>query len=322
MNLIHRPRRMRQNPEIRDIVAETHFSAEQFMLPVFVCEGKGVEKKHPQLSACLTLSLDKLTTKMKEAYDLGIKSCLLFGVSEKKDATASDAFRADAIMVKAIQEIREKIPGMQIATDIALDPYTDHGHDGLFENGKIVNDPTVERLCEMSLLHARAGAHILAPSDMMDGRVEAIRTTLDQENFEDHLILAYTAKYASALYGPFRDTLGAKPIGDKKSYQMDPRNIREALRELELDLSEGADMVMVKPATWYLDVIRAFAERSPVPVVAYHVSGECALLEQGAKAGLFDFERALFESMHSLFRAGSDLVATYYAIEIARILRK
>jgi porphobilinogen synthase len=322
MEISHRPRRLRQNPAIRELVSETRFTASQLMLPIFVCEGRGIERKHPQLSSCFTVSVDKLTLKMKEAYSLGIKSCLIFGVSEKKDADASEAFREDAIVVRAIKEIRSCLPDIQIATDIALDPYTDHGHDGLFKDGKILNDETIERLCEMSLLHARAGAQILAPSDMMDGRVAAIRAALDHESFEDRLILAYTAKYASALYGPFRETLGANPVGDKKTYQMDPRNIREALRELDLDLSEAADMVMVKPATWYLDVIRAFKERSSVPVVSYHVSGECALLELGAKAGLFDFDRALLESMNSLFRAGSDLVATYFAIEMARQLER
>ncbi len=322
MMLIERPRRLRQNPSMREMTAETRFSAEQLIYPVFISEGSNVDRSHPQLKACRTLSLDKLIPALKEAYQAGVKSTLLFGVSEKKDAKGSEALKKDAIIVRAIKEIREKIPEMQIATDIALDPYTDHGHDGLFENGKILNDATVEVLAQMSILHAEAGAQIVAPSDMMDGRVGAIREALDESKQEDCLILAYTAKYASALYGPFRDTLGAKPQGDKKTYQMDSRNSREALRELELDLSEGADMVMVKPATLYLDIIKDFSERSPVPVVAYHVSGECALLETGAKAGLFDFERALLESMHSIFRAGADLVATYYAVDLAKILKK
>jgi len=320
MKLSNRPRRLRQNPSMREVVAETAFSASQLIFPIFLSEGKGIKKSHPQLSTCLTLSLDNVVPTLKPAFDLGIRTCLLFGVSDKKDAAGTEAFRKDALVVRAIKEIREKIPEMQIATDIALDPYTDHGHDGLFKDGIILNDASVEALCRMSLLHAEAGAQIVAPSDMMDGRVRAIREALDTGGLDQTLILSYTAKYASAMYGPFRDTLGAKPVGDKKTYQMDPRNAREALRELALDLEEGADIVMVKPATLYLDILRDFKEVSSVPVAAYHVSGECALLEAGAKAGLFEYERALFETMHAIFRAGADLVATYAAIDLARKL--
>jgi len=322
MKLTNRPRRLRQNPSLRDVVAETSFTASQLIFPIFICEGKGIKKSHPQLSTCLTLSLDQVTPTLKTAFDLGVRTCLLFGVSDKKDAKGSEALKKDALVIRAIKEIREKIPEMQIATDIALDPYTDHGHDGLYEGGIIVNDASVEALCAMSLLHAEAGAQIVAPSDMMDGRVKAIRDVLDDAGKDQTLILSYTAKYASAMYGPFRDTLGAKPVGDKKSYQMDPRNSREALRELALDLEEGADIVMVKPATLYLDILRDFKEHSTVPVAAYHVSGECALLEVGAKAGLFEYERALFENINAIFRAGADLVATYAALDLARKLQK
>jgi len=322
MKLINRPRRLRQNPSLREVVAETSFTASQLIYPIFICEGKSIKKSHPQLSSCLTLSLDQVIPTLKIAFDLGVRTCLLFGVSEKKDAKGSEALKKEALVVCAIKEIREKIPEMQIATDIALDPYTDHGHDGFFEGGEIVNDASVEALCKMSILHAEAGAQIVAPSDMMDGRVLAIRETLDEVGCENTLILSYTAKYASSMYGPFRDALRAKPVGDKKTYQMDPRNSREALRELALDLEEGADIVMVKPATLYLDILRDFKENSSVPVAAYHVSGECALLEAGAKAGLFEYERALFESIHSIFRAGADLVATYAAIDLARKLQK
>lgn len=322
MKISHRPRRLRTSPLMRDIIRETEFSASKLCMPLFVCEGKNIQTSHPQVPGILTFSVDTLLKYVEGIEQDRIPFVLLFGVTDKRDAKGSEAFNKNAPVIRAISEIRSKFPNLIIGTDIALDPYTDHGHDGLYQNGEILNDPTIEALCEMSVLHAQAGAQVLAPSDMMDGRVAAIRSALDSKGFEKNSILAYTAKYASCLYGPFRDTLNANPIGDKKTYQMDPANRREALRELELDLAEGADMVMVKPAGWYLDVISDFKAKSTVPVAAYQVSGECAMIEVGAKNGLFDRDRAILESAHAIFRAGNDILVTYFARDLARILKK
>lgn len=321
MDLSLRPRRLRQNPQIREMVAETALRVQDLMYPIFVTDGKGLQSPHRVVPGILTISIDKLPKLMKEVQDLGILSVLLFGVTQKKDARGSEALNKSGPVLSAIKLIRENFPQIQIATDIALDPYTDHGHDGIFENGSVQNDATIEVLAKMSILHAQAGAQIVAPSDMMDGRVAGIREELDDASLENTLILSYTAKYASALYGPFRETLDAKPIGDKKTYQMDYRNRREALRELELDLAEGADMVMIKPASWYQDIIADFKARSEVPVVAYHVSGEAAMIEVGAQAGLFDRDRAILECLLGIKRAGADLIATYHALDAARILK-
>lgn len=316
--LMNRPRRLRQSEAFRNLQRETRIDPTKLIYPVFVTEGSGVEQSHKDVPGIKTLSLDKLTPALKNLYSLGVQSCLIFGVSDKRDEEGSEAVNPESVVAKAISEIREKIPEMIVATDVALDPYTSHGHDGIYRNGEVLNDETVEQLVNMSLVHAQAGAQLIAPSDMMDGRVAAIRQALDDEGYEKASILAYTAKYASAFYGPFRDTLSVELEGDKKSYQMDPANRREAIRELELDISESSDIVMVKPATHYLDVISDFAERSSVPVAAYHVSGEAAMIELGAKAGLFDRERAIVESTTSIFRAGADIVATYFAEELAK----
>jgi len=321
MNLIKRPRRLRQSRQFRTLANETHIRPEKFILPLFITEGSGVRTPNRHLEEISwTFSVDEVLKYLKQLGTLPVKTILLFGVSSKRDPQGSEALNRESPVCRAISEIREKFPELCIATDIALDPYTDHGHDGLYRNGKILNDETVEVLSEMSLLHSKMGAHIVAPSDMMDGRVLSIRNHLDSESFEDVAILAYTAKYASAFYGPFRDALGSEVLGDKKSYQMNPANRKEALRELELDLAEGADIVMVKPATLYLDIIAEFRDRSQVPVAAYHVSGECALIEAGAKAGVLDRNRAILESLSCISRAGADLIATYYAVEAARLL--
>jgi porphobilinogen synthase len=304
------------------MVRETPLLSRKMILPLFLKEGAGLQIPHPQLPTVYTWSLDKLIPYLRtlNAHQLG--GVLLFGVSDKRDPNGSEALRKDNIVLQAIKEIRSTCPDLIVATDIALDPYTDHGHDGLFENGKILNDQSVQVLCEMSYLHAEAGAHIVAPSDMMDGRVLEIRESLDEGNFQDTLVLAYTAKYASCLYGPFRDILKSEVQGDKKTYQMDPANRREAMRELELDLSEGADLVMVKPAGQYLDIIADFSQVSSVPVAAYQVSGECAMIELGAKAGLFDRDRAIAESLTSIFRAGADLIVSYFAAEAPALFEK
>ncbi|PIR22132.1 MAG: porphobilinogen synthase [Deltaproteobacteria bacterium CG11_big_fil_rev_8_21_14_0_20_45_16] len=318
MNLLERPRRLRQSESIRLLVREVTIDPSKLILPLFVCEGKGIEKKNAHLPQLFTYSTDKLMVFLKSIEDAEIGTFLLFGVSDKKDSKGSEALNSDSALCHAIAEIRGKYPKAIVATDLALDPYTDHGHDGLYKNGEILNDETVEVLCQMALLHAKYGAQILAPSDMMDGRVGAIRNALDANSYKNAAILSYTAKYASCFYGPFRDTLASKVIGDKLAYQMDPSNRREAERELELDISESADIVMVKPASHYLDIISDFRDRSLVPVAAYHVSGEAAMLELGAKNGLFDRKRAIQEVTTSIFRAGADLIATYFAVELSR----
>lgn len=322
MKLLYRPRRLRMHPTIRSLVQETQFSVNQLILPLFVTDGKNIRTPNKNLEISFTLSPDQLKKYLKEISGLGIKHVLLFGVSSKRDSQGSEAFNSNGAVIQAIQEIRSHFPNLMVATDIALDPYTDHGHDGIFTNGEVLNDETVEALCKMTLLHAKAGAHMVAPSDMMDGRVAAIRKSLDQSGFKNTLILSYTAKYASCLYGPFRDALKLKKlVGDKKTYQMDPPNRREALKELKLDVCEGADIVMVKPASWYLDIISDFKRICDVPVAAYQVSGECAMIELGAKAGIFDRDRALLESCTSIFRAGADCLVTYYASLLARLLK-
>lgn len=321
MQILNRPRRLRQSPPFRSLSRETIIQPEKLMLPLFITEGKGVKSPNRNLEISFTFSVDEVLKYLESIKHHRIQSLLLFGVSSRKDPKGSEAFNRDAPVCRAIAEIREKFPQYIIATDVALDPYTDHGHDGLFENNKVLNDPTVEVLCEMSLLHAQLGAHIVAPSDMMDGRVQAIRQSLDSASCEDVGIMSYTAKYASAYYGPFRDALGSAVIGDKKTYQMDPANRLEALRELELDESEGADIVMVKPAVHYLDIISDFKSNTTLPVAAYHVSGECALIEAGAKAGIIDRQRAVEETLTSVFRAGADIIATYYAVEVCEWLK-
>lgn len=315
-----RPRRLRQTAAIRALVKETTLRPEQLIYPIFVCEGKNEESRHKLVPGIVTVSIDKLKPLLKRVQELGVKTVDLFGVVKNRDAKGSGAFDKKGPVVCAIKEIREHFPDLLIATDIALDPYTDHGHDGLYQGGKILNDETVKVLCEMSLLHAEAGAHMVSPSDMMDGRIGAIRSSLEIAGFEDTIILAYTAKYASCLYGPFRDTLNVSLKGDKKSYQMDPANRREAIRELRLDLDEGADIVMVKPALWYLDVISDFKARTDLPIAAYHVSGEAAMIEVGAAQGLFERDRAIMEALHSIRRAGADLILTYHALDAARLL--
>lgn len=318
MKLLKRPRRLRQSDTIREMVAETRYHPSQLILPVFVKEGKGLKEPLQNLPSAFTFSIDKLIEHLKNVEPLGIRSVVLFGVSDKRDANGSEALNPDGVIPKTIKEIRSQLPNFFISTDIALDPYTDHGHDGLYKDGKILNDESVEVLCKMSELHAKAGAQNVSPSDMMDGRIQAIREHLDTKSLEETTIMSYTAKYASCMYGPFRDALGAAPVSHKKTYQMDPRNRREALKELHLDLEEGADIVMVKPASLYLDIISDFKKESHVPVAAYQVSGECALLELGASQNLFDRKRAILESIHSIRRAGADLILTYFAEDLAK----
>lgn len=318
---MQRPRRNRASSSVRALISETQLHPQNFIWPVFLVDG--LQKKEPiaALPEVYRWSVDLLADQLKEALRLGIKAFALFPkVSEDlKDSTGSVSLDENFFLYSAVRRLREEVPEALLITDVALDPYSSDGHDGIYKNGKILNDESVEILAQQALLQARAGAQIVAPSDMMDGRVGAIRKTLDQEGFQDVGILSYTAKYASAFYGPFRVALDSAPKnGDKKTYQMDPRNTREALRELSLDIAEGADMVMVKPAGSYLDIIRLFKENSSVPVAAYQVSGEYAMIKVAAAQNLINEKEAMIEALLAIKRAGADIILSYYALEFAK----
>jgi len=313
MNLLDRPRRLRVNPVMRELVAETDVAARHLITPHFVVEGKGVRHEIGAMPGIHHVSPDKLVEEVAGDLELGLKAHLLFGVPEHKDATGSAAVADDGVVSVALRMLKEKFGADIITvTDVCLCAYTDHGHCGFVKDGVILNDPSVEQLAKMALAHAQAGADIVSPSDMMDGRVGAIRELLDENGFVNTSILAYSAKYASAYYGPFRDACDSAPQGDRKSYQMDPRNGREAMFETLLDLQEGADMVMVKPALAYLDIIRRVREEVLCPVVCYNVSGEYSLVKNAAKAGLVDEANIVRENLLAMRRAGSDLIITYH----------
>jgi porphobilinogen synthase len=289
---------------------------------MFVCPGKGVRNEVTSMPGVYQQSVDKLLEECREVEQLGIPGVILFGLPEHKDARGSEAVLASGVVQRAIEEIRKAKLELLVITDVCLCEYTDHGHCGVVENGRVLNDPTLEILAEEALSHARAGADIVAPSDMMDGRVGAIRRKLDQNGFEEVAILSYAAKYCSGFYGPFREAAQSAPqFGDRRSYQMDPANAREALREVALDLEEGADMVMVKPALPYLDVIRAVRENFPVPVAAYNVSGEYAMVKAAARNGWLDEQRVTLEILTGIQRAGADVILTYHAKDAARWLK-
>ncbi len=316
--MIHRPRRLRANPLIRSLVRETTLSASNLVQPLFVRPGKKQRRAIKSMPGMFQLSVDELVKDAKKARDAGVPAVILFGIPESKDAVATSGTEQDGIIPAAIEALKDGVPDLLVVTDVCLCEYTDHGHCGLVENGKIVNDPSLDVLARMALSHARAGADIVAPSDMMDGRVGAIRQALDGEGFTDLPILSYAAKYASAFYGPFRDAAESPPqFGDRATYQMDPANALEALREVELDLAEGADMVMVKPALPYLDIIRRVKEKFGVPTAAYCVSGEYAMVKAAAENGWIDEKRAALEMLLSIRRAGADFILTYWATEAA-----
>lgn len=329
MDLPIRPRRNRKSAAVRGLVRETSLSAAHLIYPMFVQEG---EEDSPidALPGCTRWSLPGLVRECRRLAELGITCVDLFAVvpPEKKDDIGSEAWNPDGIVPRAIRAIREATPEMCIMTDVALDPFSTYGQDGLvreFGDGgyEILNDETVEALCRQALCHARAGADIISPSDMMDGRIAALRRALDAENFQQVSLLSYTAKYASAFYGPFRGALGSAPkFGDKKTYQMDPANAREALREATLDAAEGADMLMVKPATLYLDVIAAMRRETHLPIAAYHVSGEYLMLKAAAASGWLDEKQATLEALLSIRRAGADMILTYAAPQVAAWLRE
>jgi len=305
------------------MVAETILTPNDFIVPLFIDEGKGVKTEIASMPGYFRRSLDGTVAEVKELWSLGIKSVLLFVKSkdELKDNTGKEAWNPDGLMQRSIKAIKEAVPEIVVMTDVALDPYSSYGHDGIVENGEIVNDPTVEALARMSLSHAAAGADWVAPSDMMDGRIGAIRQAFENNGYTRTGIMAYSAKYASCFYGPFRDALDSAPgFGDKKSYQMDPANRLEAIKEALMDVEEGADIVMVKPALPYLDIIREVKDAVDVPVSAYNISGEYAMIKAAAKMGWVNEEKAIIETLTSIKRAGADLIATYFAKDATKII--
>ena len=323
MYQLRRNRILRQSPAIRAMVAETIMKPSDFIAPLFIIEGYGVKEEIPSMSGYYRRSIDLTVQEVKELWGLGIKSVLLFikCKDELKDNKGTEALNPDGLMQRSIKAIKDLCPEMVVMTDIALDPFSTYGHDGIVEGSEIVNDATVEVLAKMSVSHAQAGADIVAPSDMMDGRILAIRQALEENNFTRTGIMAYSAKYASCFYGPFRDALDSAPgFGDKKTYQMDFANRREAIKEVLMDVEEGADIVMVKPAMAYLDIIREVRDTVDIPVSAYHVSGEYAMIKAAAKMGWLDENKAIMESLTSIRRAGADLIATYFAKDAARLI--
>lgn len=323
LEINQRPRRLRRSESLRNSLAETDLKPSQLVLPVFLTEGKGLVEPIASMPGMNRYSLDTVSSVLREACDLGLGGVAIFPrvADAKKDSSAREALNADGLVPTVLRSIKREFPSLTLFSDIALDPFSSDGHDGLVRNGSVVNDETVAVLAEMAVMHARAGADFVSPSDMMDGRIGAIRSSLDRAGFSDTGILSYCAKYASCFYGPFRDALDSAPRGgDKKTYQMDPRNAREALRELRLDVAEGADIVMVKPAGAYLDVISAFRSACDLPVAAYQVSGEYSMIQFGAQHGLFEAARAMEESLVAIRRAGANLIFTYFALEMGRKL--
>ncbi len=315
----YRPRRLRRSEALRRLVRETRVDAAQLVQPLFVVPGRGVERAVESMPGIAQRSVDRTAEECRRLRDLGVPAVLLFGVPERKDARGSGATDPDGIIPRALRAIREAAPGLVLMTDVCLCEYTDHGHCGVVKDGDVDNDPTLELLAAEALAHARAGADLVAPSDMMDGRVGAIRRALDGAGFTHLPIMAYAAKFASAFYGPFRDAAESTPqFGDRRSYQMDPANGDEALREVELDIAEGADIVMVKPALPYLDIVHRVKERFGYPVAAYHVSGEYAMVKAAAARGWIDEARVVDESLTAIRRAGADIVITYFAADVAQ----
>jgi porphobilinogen synthase len=316
-----RMRRLRKTGTLRSMLRETRLATPDLILPLFVVEGSGVREPIASMPGVNRFSVDQVVAEAKEVRDLGIPAVILFGIPNDKDARGSGADAADGIVQRAAQAIRGQVADLVVITDVCLCEYTDHGHCGVLDGEEVANDPSVARLVETAVSHARAGAQVVAPSDMMDGRVGAIRSGLDASGFEDVAILAYAAKFASAYYGPFRDAAESTPaFGDRRAYQMDPPNRREALREMRLDLAEGADMLMVKPALPYLDILADARREFDVPLAAYHVSGEYAMIHAAAERGWIDGERAMEEALVSIKRAGADLILTYAAKDLARKL--
>jgi porphobilinogen synthase len=321
-DLIHRPRRLRRHGPLRALVRETRLARESFVLPFFVCPGSGVRREVASMPGVFNLSVDEVVRDAAEAFNAGVTSIILFGLPETKDDVASGAYDRRGIVQQAAQAIRRAVPELIIIADTCLCEYTSHGHCGVVRDGEVLNDETLELLARTAVSQAEAGVDIVAPSAMMDGQVGAIRAALDDRGFEHVAIMAYAVKYASAFYGPFREAAASAPaFGDRRAYQMDSGNAREALREAELDYAEGADILMVKPALAYLDIIRLVRDRFDLPLAAYHVSGEYAMLKAAAQRGWIDEERAMLEILTGIRRAGADIIITYYARQAVRAIR-
>jgi porphobilinogen synthase len=317
-----RPRRLRRSEALRVLVRETRLTAAGLIYPMFVCPGNKVRREVSSMPGVYQQSADQIVEECREVEQSGLPGVILFGLPETKDAKGASSLAADGVVQRAIAAIRKANLKLLVLTDVCLCEYTDHGHCGVIENGEVLNDATLPILAKQALSHARAGADIVAPSDMMDGRVAAIRETLDEHHFENVAILSYAAKYCSGFYGPFREAAQSAPqFGDRRSYQMDPANAREALKEVALDLEEGADMIMVKPALPYLDIIRRVREKVDVPVAAYNVSGEYAMVKAAAQKGWLDEQRVVLEILTGIQRAGADIILTYHAKEAARWLK-
>ena len=318
---VYRPRRLRANENLRRLIRETALSVDDLIYPMFVVHGHNTATEISAMPGCCQYSVDTLVVAAKELAALGIPGTILFGIPEAKDAVGSEAYADDGIIQQAVRAVKDAVPDLLVMTDVCLCEYTDHGHCGVIEDGEVRNDPTLELLVKESLSHARAGADVIAPSDMMDGRVGAIREALDENGYENVPIMAYSAKYASAFYGPFREAAESTPqFGDRRSYQMDPANAEEALREVALDIQEGADILMVKPALSYLDVIHRVKTEFQVPVAAYNVSGEYAMIKAAAQNGWIDEERIALEVLNSIKRAGADMILTYFAKSVVEWL--
>jgi porphobilinogen synthase len=314
-------RRLRATEALRNLVRETLLDPADFILPLFICPGEGVRREISSMPGHAQLSVDRLVKECAEAYGLGIGGVILFGIPETKDEIASGAYADDGIVQQGVRALKREVPKLLVMTDVCNCEYTSHGHCGLVVDGEVQNDPTLEWLAKAAVSHARAGADIVAPSDMMDGRVAAIRKALDAAGFTNTLIVSYAAKYASVFYGPFREAAESTPqFGDRRSYQMDPANAREAMREIELDIEEGADMIMVKPALAYLDIIHEARQRFALPLGAYQVSGEFSMMMAAIKNGWLDRDRTILESLTAIRRAGADFVLTYFAKDAARLL--
>ncbi|MBW1956056.1 MAG: porphobilinogen synthase [Deltaproteobacteria bacterium] len=319
----YRPRRLRQHPAFRRMMRETQLGVDDFILPLFAVHGKGVQEPISSMPGQYHLSTDHLVKAAKEAFDLGIPAVLLFGIPKKKNALGTEAYAKDGIVQKAVQAVKGKVPQMAVITDVCLCQYTDHGHCGIVHGQTVENDATLELLAKTAFSHAKAGADMVAPSDMMDGRVAEIRGSLDENGFSHVPIMSYAAKYCSAYYGPFRQAADSAPrFGDRRTYQMDPANALEAIREVTMDIEEGADIIMVKPALAYLDVIHRVREEIDLPVAAYNVSGEYAMIKAADKMGVLDGKKVMMETLTAIKRAGADIILTYFAVEAARALRE
>jgi porphobilinogen synthase len=321
-DIVHRPRRLRRSEALRALVRETRLAAENFILPLFACPGENVRREISSMPGVYNLSVDEIAREATAAYEAGIRGLMLFGLPETKDETASGAYADKGIVQQATRAIKRAVPDMIVIADTCLCEYTSHGHCGVVRQGEVLNDESLELIARTALSQAEAGADIVAPSAMMDGQVGAIRQTLDSAGLESVAVMSYAVKYASAFYGPFREAADSAPaFGDRRAYQMDAANAREAMREAELDYSEGADFLMVKPATPYLDILKQVRDRFDLPLAAYHVSGEYAMIKAAARLGWIDEHRVMLETLTSIKRAGADIIITYYAREAVRALK-